>query len=69
VVLLRHVNAWLRERGDRECKLDELKEILADGGLPVVEVAGVLLVPGLGLVEDLRFAQKHWRGKFISRDS
>jgi hypothetical protein len=63
-VLLRHLNAWLRQQGLGDCQLDELKDILKDGGLPVVEVAGTLLVPGLGLLEDLQFAKEQWRRKY-----
>lgn len=65
VVLLRHLNAWLRGQGLRECSRDEFKNILADAGLSVIEVAGVLFVPGLGLAEDSQLAEEYWHGKFI----
>ena len=54
VVLLRHLNTSLHEQGHRGCRLDEFTAILTDGGLRVIEVAGALLVPGLGLAEDLK---------------
>jgi hypothetical protein len=60
VVLLRHMNVWLRGQGQPECSLEELTGVLEDKGFRVIEVAGTLLVPGMGLAED-------WRGKPVQQ--
>jgi hypothetical protein len=51
--MLRHLNASLAERRQGSCTLEEFIEVLRDDErLQVIEVAGVLLVPGLGLKSD-----------------
>jgi hypothetical protein len=60
-VMLRHMNTWLRKQRQEQCDLDEFVALLKGERLPVVEVAGVLLVSGLGLKEDVNFI--HWYGK------
>jgi hypothetical protein len=58
VVILRHMNAWLTEHGHRTYSLDDFKSALEKNGLPVIEVAGTLLVPGLGFKEDCKCLPK-----------
>jgi hypothetical protein len=48
----RQLNASLAERRQGSCSLDEFIAVLGDEGLHVAEVAGVQLVPGLGLKAD-----------------
>lgn len=52
VVLLRHLNRWQLARNRRTYSLGEFKKALESDGLHVIEVCGILLVPGLGLKED-----------------
>jgi hypothetical protein len=58
VVLLRRMNVWLREQHQSECELSELIVILSERHLPVREVAGVLLVPGLALKQDVHLLRR-----------
>jgi hypothetical protein len=61
VVLLRYLNAWLAERKQGSCTLEEFEIVLADVNLSIVNVAGTLLVPGLGLKEDVKYLMRRSR--------
>jgi hypothetical protein len=56
VVMLRHLNDFLRKGNYPPCSLDEFRALLGHNSLRVIEVRGTLLVAGMGLKEDWRWA-------------
>ena len=56
--LWRDYRRWLEGRELASCTLGQFCELLEQDGTSVMEVAGTVLVPGLGLEEDLRAALK-----------
>jgi hypothetical protein len=62
VVILRYLNKWLAAKSQTELGLEDFVSLLRDKGYEVKEVAGTLLVCGLGSAKDWK-----WERRFISQ--